>query len=79
MLWCGRDKEGGGAGTPVARLLTHEAAGGLYQIYCVYRLLHSICNDVNYIIELAVRRAMIARHVGDRTLAPEALACTVPT
>ena len=79
MLWCGRDKEGRGAGTPVACLLMHKAACGLYQIYCVYRLLHSICNDVNYIIELAVRHTVIVHHVGDRTLAPKALACTIPT
>ena len=70
MLWYRRDKEGRGAGTPVACLLTHKAACVLYQIYCVYRLLHSICNDVNYIIELAVWHTMITCHVGDRTLAP---------
>jgi len=46
-------------------------------IFIVYRSLHSIYNEVYY-YELAVRHAVIARHVGDRMLAPEALAHTVP-
>jgi len=31
-----------------------------------------------YYYELAVRRTLIARHMGDRMLAPEALAHTIP-
>ena len=46
-------------------------------IFIVYRSLHSIYNE-GYYYEFAVRRAVIVRHVGDRTLAPEALAHTVP-
>jgi len=64
---------GKGTGTPVACLLMHKAACGLHHIYCVYKSLHSIYNEVYYRIELAVRRAMTTRHVGAERLHPRRL------